>query len=101
VCCAAALLETRHLMALTEVAPLLADPEPNARSGVASVLGTVGGEGCREHGRVVRTPLVVHGDPSGRQTNGCVLRSSSSQAVGRPPKRWSFETYGDCEAGHR
>jgi HEAT repeat protein len=46
VCCAAALLETRHPMALTEVAPLLADPEPNARSGVASVLGTVGGEGC-------------------------------------------------------
>jgi hypothetical protein len=46
VCCAAALLETRHPMALAEVAPLLADPEANARAGVASVLGTVGGEGC-------------------------------------------------------
>jgi HEAT repeat protein len=46
VCCAAALLETRHPLALLEVAPLLADPEPNARAGVASVLGGVGGEAC-------------------------------------------------------
>jgi hypothetical protein len=46
VCCAAALLETRHPMALIEVAPLLADPEPNARVGIAAVLGAVGGEGC-------------------------------------------------------
>jgi HEAT repeat protein len=46
VCCAAALLETRHPLALLEVAPLLADPEPNTRAGVAAVLGTVGGEAC-------------------------------------------------------
>jgi HEAT repeat protein len=46
VCCAAALLETRHPLALLEVAPLLADPEANARAGVASVLGAVGGEAC-------------------------------------------------------
>jgi HEAT repeats len=46
VCCAAALLETRHPMALIEVGPLLADPEANARAGVAAVLGGVGGEGC-------------------------------------------------------
>jgi len=46
VCCAAALLETRHPTALLEVGPLLADPEPNTRAGVASVLGTVGGEAC-------------------------------------------------------
>lgn len=46
VCCAAALLETRHPMALIHVGPLLADPEANTRAGVASVLGTVGGEAC-------------------------------------------------------
>jgi hypothetical protein len=46
VCCAAALLETRYPLALIEVGPLLADPEPNARAGVASVLGTIGGEAC-------------------------------------------------------
>jgi hypothetical protein len=46
VCCAAALLETRHPLALLEVAPLLADPEANTRAGVATVLGQVGGETC-------------------------------------------------------
>jgi hypothetical protein len=46
VCCAAALLETRHPMAMIEVGPLLADAEPNARAGVAAVMGGVGGEAC-------------------------------------------------------
>lgn len=46
VCCAAGLLESRHSLALVLVAPLLADPEPTARSGVSSVLGGVGGDGC-------------------------------------------------------
>jgi hypothetical protein len=46
VCCAAALLEVRHSLALLHVAPLLADPEPTVRAGVASVLGGVGGEAC-------------------------------------------------------
>lgn len=45
VCCATALLEARHSLALLHAAPLLADPEPTARAGIASVLGAVGGEG--------------------------------------------------------
>src|SRR6185312_11242080 len=46
VSCAAALFETRYPFALLEATALLADREPNARSGVASVLGDVGGQGA-------------------------------------------------------
>jgi len=44
--CAAALFETRYPFALLEATALLVDPEPNARSGVVSVLGDVGGQGA-------------------------------------------------------
>ena len=68
VCCAAALLETRHPLALLEVAPLLADPEPNARAGVAAVLGTVGGEACEALLRL----KVRAGDPEPQVVGACL-----------------------------
>jgi hypothetical protein len=68
VSCAAALLETRHPYALLEVGPLLADPEPNARSGVASVLGTVGGEACEA---LLRLKLRA-GDPEPQVVGACL-----------------------------
>jgi hypothetical protein len=68
VCCAAALLETRHPYALVEVGPLLADPEPNARAGVASVLGTIGGEPCEA---LLRLKLRA-GDPEPQVVGACL-----------------------------
>jgi hypothetical protein len=46
VCCAAALLESRHSLAWLNAAPLLADPEGTVRAGIASVLGAIGGDAC-------------------------------------------------------
>jgi HEAT repeat protein len=75
VCCAAALLETRHPMALIEVGTLLADPEANTRAGVASVLGGVGGEACEALLRL----KVRAGDDEPEVTGACLsglLRAS-------------------------
>jgi hypothetical protein len=68
VCCASALLETRHPYALVEVGQLLADPEPNARAGVASVLGSVGGEACEA---LLRLKLRA-GDPEPQVVGACL-----------------------------
>jgi HEAT repeat protein len=53
---------------LLEVAPLLADPEPNARAGVAAVLGTVGGEACEALLRL----KVRAGDPEPQVVGACL-----------------------------
>ncbi len=79
VCCAAALLETRHPRALAEVAPLLADPEANTRVGVASVLGGIGGEACDA---LLRLKVRV-GDTEPEVTGACLdalLRASFEDA---------------------
>jgi HEAT repeat protein len=68
VCCAAALLETRHPLALIEVAPLLADPEANTRAGVAAVLGVIGGEACEALLRL----KVRAGDPEPQVLGACL-----------------------------
>jgi HEAT repeat protein len=68
VCCAAALLETRHTLALLDVGPLLADPEPNTRAGVAAVLGNVGGEACEALLRL----KVRAGDPEPQVLGACM-----------------------------
>jgi HEAT repeat protein len=68
VSCAAALFETRHPFALLQATTLLADPEPNARSGAASVLGDVGGQGAEA---VLRLKALV-GDGEPDVTGACL-----------------------------
>jgi HEAT repeat protein len=68
VCCAAALLETRHSLALLQAATLLADPEPTARAGIASVLGGVGGDACEALLRV----RVLVGDSEPQVIGACL-----------------------------
>jgi HEAT repeat protein len=68
VCCAAALFETRHPFALLEATALLADPEPNARAGVAAVLGGVGSEGAE----AVLRLKVLAGDAEPEVVGACV-----------------------------
>jgi hypothetical protein len=68
VCCAAALLESRHSLALLHAAALLADPEPTARAGVASVLGSIGGDPCES---LLRLRVLI-GDPEPQVVGACL-----------------------------
>jgi hypothetical protein len=68
VCCATALLESRHSLALLHAAPLLADPEPTARAGIASVLGSIGGDACESLLRL----RVLAGDPEPQVIGACL-----------------------------
>lgn len=68
VCCAAALLESRHSLALLHAAPLLADPEPTTRAGIASVLGGIGGDACES---LLRLRVLV-GDPEPQVVGACL-----------------------------
>jgi HEAT repeat protein len=68
VCCAAALLEIRHSLALLHAAPLLADPEPTARAGIASVLGAIGGDACESLLRL----RILAGDPEPQVIGACL-----------------------------
>lgn len=68
VCCAAALLECRHSLALLSAAALLADPEATARTGIASVLGGIGGDACES---LLRLRVLV-GDPEPQVLGACL-----------------------------
>ncbi|HTQ44640.1 MAG TPA: HEAT repeat domain-containing protein [Polyangiaceae bacterium] len=68
VCCAAALLENRHSLALLQAAPLLADKESTVRAGIASVLGDIGGDACESLLRV----RVLIGDPEPQVIGACL-----------------------------
>jgi hypothetical protein len=68
VCCAAALLESRHSLALLHAAALLADTEPTARAGVASVLGSIGGDACES---LLRLRVLI-GDPEPQVIGACL-----------------------------
>jgi hypothetical protein len=78
VCCASALLEARHSLALLHAAPLLADPEPTARAGIAAVLGGIGGETCEALLRL----KVLAGDTEPGVTGAC-LQGLLSASVDR------------------
>ena len=68
VCCAAALLESRHSLALLHAAPLLADKESTVRAGIASVLGAIGGDACESLLRL----RVLSGDPEPQVIGACL-----------------------------
>jgi hypothetical protein len=80
VCCAAALLELRYPFALLEATALLADPEANARAGVAAVLGSDGSEGAE----AVLRLKVLTGDPEPDVVGACMqalLRCSFARSL--------------------
>jgi len=75
VCCAQGLLQVLHPRALFEIAPLLADAEPNVRAGIASVLGGLGSDAAEALLRLKATL----GDREPDVTGACLaglLRSS-------------------------
>lgn len=68
VCCGAALLECRHSLALLHASALLADTEATARTGIASVLGAIGGDACES---LLRLRVLV-GDPEPQVVGACL-----------------------------
>jgi HEAT repeat protein len=80
VCGARGLLESHYPFALLEVAPLLADVEPNARAGVAAVLGDVESEATEALLRL----KVLAGDDEPDVVGACLqalLRSSFARSL--------------------